>query len=410
MLKKRKNFKLIKHWAGIILLLFSVGVTAQTININGAKGAVVAYSPASSKVYLGSPSLAVLPTGDYVASHDMFGPESSEFVQAVSRIYRSSDKGRTWERIAEIRGAFWSKLFVHRDTLYFIGTDRHHGTVLIRKSPDGGKTWSQPTGYQNGLLIAGEHHCAPTPIIEHNGRLWRAMELAYAPVRVWGKRYGAFMMSAPVDADLLKASSWTISDSLLFDSTYLNGNFHGWCEGNAVVAPDGSVVNVLRVDDRTTFDEKAAIMQVSADGKHLRFDPETGFISFPGGSKKFVIFYDKKSGLYWTLSNYIAKKYLDEVRAYKTRIRSSRVRNTLALCSSPDLYNWKVNTIILQDTSVAKHGFQYVDWHFEGDDIIFLCRTGYDDSLGGANNCHDSNYITFHRIKNFRKLSRKTVE
>jgi len=405
-LKKNFAFNLI----AIMCLILAQAASAQTLNINGAKGSIVAYSPAAEKVYLGSPSLAVLPNGDYVVSHDMFGPESSEFVQAVSRIYRSADKGNTWQRVSEIRGAFWSKLFVHRDTLYFLGTDRHHGTVLIRKSKDGGATWTQPTGYENGLLLAGEYHCAPTPIIEHNGRLWRAMELAYGPVRVWGKRYGTFMMSAPVDADLLKASSWTVSDSLLFDSTYLNGNFHGWCEGNAVVDKNGNIANILRVDDRTTFDEKAAVVQVSADGKHSTFDPKTGFIPFPGGSKKFVVHYDKKSGLYWTLSNYITKHYYDEVSNYPKRIRSSRVRNTLALCTSPDLYNWQVNEIILQDTSVAKHGFQYVDWQFEGDDLIFVCRTAYNDESGGANNCHDSNFITFHRIKNFRKLSDKRVQ
>jgi hypothetical protein len=384
-------------------------VNSQSLKINGNRGSVVAYSAAGTKLYLGSPSLAVLPNGDYVASHDHFGPASSEFVQAQSNIYRSPDKGKTWKRIAGVSGAFWSQLFVHRDTLYFLGTDRHHGTLLIRKSPDGGATWTQPTSFNNGLLLAGEYHCAPTPVIEHNGRLWRAMELAYGPVRIWGKRYGTFMMSAPVDADLLNASSWLSSDSLLFDSTYLNGNFHGWLEGNAVVGPGGNIVNVLRVDDRTTFDEKAAIVSVSADGRHSTFDVKTGFISFPGGSKKFVIRYDAESRLYWTLANYIPRDIYNEVSNYKVRIRSSRVRNTLALCSSPDLVNWNVNEIVLQDTSVAKHGFQYVDWQMEGKDIIFLSRTAYDDETGGANNCHDSNFITFHRITKFRKYKDKQV-
>ena len=43
-------------------------------------------------------------------------------------------------------------------------------------------------------------------------------------------------------------------------------------------------------------------------------------------------------------------------------------------------------------------GFQYVDFEFDGDDIIFLCRT----ALNGAANFHDSNYSTFHRISAFR--------
>ena len=36
----------------------------------------------------------------------------------------------------------------------------------------------------------------------------------------------------------------------------------------------------------------------------------------------------------------------------------------------------------------------------EGEDIIYLCRT----AMNNANNFHDSNYSTFHRIKNFRNI------
>ena len=45
-------------------------------------------------------------------------------------------------------------------------------------------------------------------------------------------------------------------------------------------------------------------------------------------------------------------------------------------------------------------GFQYVDWQFDGDDLIYLVRTAYD----GAHNYHDSNRITFHRLADFRRL------
>src|SRR5690606_5268967 len=221
----------------------------------------------------------------------------------------SADKGKSWKQISEINGAFWSSLFVHKGDLYLLGPDRHHGTVLIRKSTDGGESWTQPTTTQNGLLLKGEFHCAPMPIIEHNGRLWRAMETAHGPILQWGKRYGAMMMSVPVDADLLNAKSWTVSNSLLYDSTYLDGNFGGWLEGNAVVAPNGEMWNMLRVDDRSTLDEKAAIVKISQDGKVASFDPENGFIPFAGGSKKFAIRYDEKSGLYWTLSNIIPDEF-----------------------------------------------------------------------------------------------------
>jgi hypothetical protein len=45
-----------------------------------------------------------------------------------------------------------------------------------------------------------------------------------------------------------------------------------------------------------------------------------------------------------------------------------------------------------------QHAWQYVDWLFDGDDIIYVSRTGWDDS----HNFHDANYMTFHRLRNFR--------
>jgi hypothetical protein len=77
-------------------------------------------------------------------------------------------------------------------------------------------------------------------------------------------------------------------------------------------------------------------------------------------------------------------------------------RNLLSLLVSDDLYNWKVATDLLdyRHESSEKVGFQYVDFEFDGDDIIYLCRTAIND----AHTFHDSNYSTFHRIKDFRKI------
>lgn len=374
-------------------------IFAQTPDFSQVPGVVITHSPAASGQYIGSPSLAILPNGDYVASHDFFGPKSTEHTSAVSRIFGSSDKGTTWRQLAEIDGQFWSKLFVHQNALFLFGTNRHHGNTIIRKSTDGGKTWTSPVDEKNGLLKAGEYHCAPVPLIVHEGRLWRAMEDAHGPPKQWGKRYSAFMMSIPLDANPMVASNWTSSNIMRYDSTYLNNHFNGWLEGNAVVGPDGEILDILRVDDRSTLEEKAAFVQISADGKTATFDPKTDFKAFPGGSKKFTIRYDPTSKRYWTISNYIP----DEVKAANTGKSPASLRNTQALFSSTDLINWKLHEILLSHPEPVKHGFQYVDWLFDGKDIIFLSRTAYDDGLGGAHNNHDANFLTFHRVKRFRK-------
>ncbi|HLT87887.1 MAG TPA: sialidase family protein [Sphingobacterium sp.] len=361
-------------------------------------GQIVCYEPGASQRYIGSPSLVILPNGDYVASHDFFGPQSTEWQQATTRIYTSSDKGKVWRFLTEIHGAFWSSLFVHKGDLYLLGPDRHHGTVLIRKSTDGGQTWTQPTNRENGVLLTGQFHCAPMPVVEYNGRLWRPMETAHGPDLAWGKRYGAMVMSAAIDADLMNAKSWTSSSPLLYDSTYLNGNFTGWLEGNFVVGKDGQMWNILRVDDRTSHEEKAAMVNISEDGKELSFNPESGFIPFDGGSKKFVIKYDAVSDYYYTLANSIPEKYSKQ---YPER-NPAGFRNVLVLRKSKDLKNWEDVKTILEHEDVINHGFQYVDWSFEGDDIIVLSRTAHFDGKANARNNHDANFLTFHRIDRFR--------
>ena len=36
-------------------------------------------------------------------------------------MYRSGDGGLSWQRVAEVYGQIWSKLFVHLGSLYLIG-------------------------------------------------------------------------------------------------------------------------------------------------------------------------------------------------------------------------------------------------------------------------------------------------
>ena len=58
-----------------------------------------------------------------------------------------------------------------------------------------------------------------------------------------------------------------------------------------------------------------------------------------------------------------------------------------------------------QEPGQQRHGFQYVDWLFDGDDLVVVSRTAFDDAEGGAHNYHDANYLTFHRVKDFRSRS-----
>jgi hypothetical protein len=213
------------------------------------------------------------------------------------------------------------------------------------------------------------------------------MEFAPEPERM---TWMAFVMSAPEDSNLLDRCSWTFSDRV----QHL-WSVSQWIEGNVVVGPDGNVVNVLRSNYRgndtwaeSEMKDRAAMLHVSADGKRLTHDREGDLIDMPGGGVKFTIRYDGRSDLYWTLSN-------------KQRDPEAR-RNRLYLASSPDLRRWEVRRLLLAHPDPEKHAFQYVDWVFDGEDIVYVSRTAFDDGEGGAHTFHDANYLTFHRVEGFR--------
>jgi hypothetical protein len=382
----------------LILIFFStsIQINAQTPKVPGI---VVNYVPASTKTFIGSPSICILPNGDYVASNDFFGPASTEHSEALTAVYKSTNQGKSWRKISEIHGQFWSNLFVHNEVLYIMGTWKHHGNLIIRRSVDGGITWSEPSGSANGLLREGEYHTAPMPMVIHKGRIWRAVENARSISQKWGLRYSAMVISASSDADLLNAASWTTTNFLMHNPEYLDGKFGGWIEGNAVVTPEGKLVDFLRVATSEKGRELAAVVNISEDGLTASFDPASGFLDFVGGSRKFSIRYDQKSNRYWTISNMITPEFAG--------MDAGSVRNTLVIKSSADLKSWTVHQVLLHHPDVLKHGFQYIDWQFDGKDIIFLSRTAWDDEFGGADNFHNANYLTFHRISKFRKLQKE---
>ncbi len=368
----------------------------------------VKYQPELAKTYLGSPSILRLPDGALLASHDYFGlpncPRNHEDEESLTSIYRSEDDGVTWVNITHIMNCYWSSLFHHRGSVYILGVSQQYGSIVIRRSDDGGFTWTHPADDKSGLLFRGgpfrqapNYHCAPVPVLEHDGRLYKAFEDADPPVH--GPSFHSCVVSAPVDADLLKASNWTISNKIPFNPAWVPSDWIPperpcWLEGNIVLAPNGELWNILRLNARPMVN-RAVIVKVEDEGREISFNPRTGFIDFPGGGSKFTIRYNNETGLYIALVNNV------------TDPAWPRQRNVLSLSVSEDLLSWRLVKTLIQDRSglspedsARLTGFQYVDWQFDGDDIIYLVRTAY----RGAIRYHDSNRIIFRKLRNFRTL------
>lgn len=356
----------------------------------------VKYQDSSTGIFLGSPSLLRLANGDILASHDYNGPTSN-----TTAVYRSQDDGLTWNHITDITGLFWANLFEHQGTLYFLGTNAGTGvvarTIVICHSTDQGATWSTPVTLFDED-IPGQpvrYHGAPTPVVSYNGRLYRGFEALDTQYN-WTRGYRAFVISAAEGSNLMMPSSWKMSTKARYNEGWDppgSAETTGWIEGNAVISPAGKLVNVIRVNS-VPFVDKAAILRVSDNGDSIAFTPDD-FIDFPGGLHKFVIRKDEITGVYLTMVN------------NNTNTAYPQQRNILSLYGSINLRQWYYLETLMEDdqglpfnVSVAKTGFQYADWQFDGNDLIYLVRTSYD----GAYNYHNANRITFGKVEDFRSL------
>jgi hypothetical protein len=284
------------------------GSAVDHSNPTNVPGTIIDHSDKATRQYLGSPSICILPNGDYVASHDIFGPASGGSTSGTTKIYISKDKGVSWTFVKKLINQHMSNLFYHKDALYLMGIAHVNGNVVIRKSVDNGLTWTNVDNTtKEGHILTCKGHTAPTPTVVHEGRIWRAMESGDGPGG-WPTKYKAFLMSADENANLLDPNSWKVTNSITYDASkkFLNGDFQGWLEGNAVIGPDNKMKNVLRVhanmeSDLSKASERIAIARVN--NENTCEISAKDFTRFPGGAKKFTIRYDSKIKKYFTLSN-----------------------------------------------------------------------------------------------------------
>ena len=114
-----KNRPLLYHRHFVLtlatLLMLGAGqVSGQ--DFSKVPGVVIDHLAASTRDYVGSPSIVILPDGKYIASHDVFGggplPEHTH-------VFESGDRGKSWQKIAELDSLFWPTLFVSKGCLLY---------------------------------------------------------------------------------------------------------------------------------------------------------------------------------------------------------------------------------------------------------------------------------------------------
>lgn len=143
-----------RKFLSIILLTIPYLLLAQTsADLSKVPGVPIVHSPKSSQIYRGTPSIVRLPTGELLASNDVFSDKIS--VPNRTDIFISRDNGKRWNLKSTVDGAYWSTIFYHKGAVYLIGLDTSQGShFAIRKSTDKGTTWTARTVIVEGAVMA----------------------------------------------------------------------------------------------------------------------------------------------------------------------------------------------------------------------------------------------------------------
>ena len=99
--------------------------------------------------------------GALLVTHDYFGtgcPRNHEDEESLTSVYRSEDDGATWINVTHVMNAYWSSLFVHGGAVYLLGVSQQYGSIVIRRSDDGGFRWTHPAD-----RVASSFSPAPRP-------------------------------------------------------------------------------------------------------------------------------------------------------------------------------------------------------------------------------------------------------
>ena len=267
-------------------------------------------------------------------------------------------------------------------------------------------------------------------------------------IDAWGAAEKAVvLLRGSEEADLTKAGSWTLSSPLTFadiipgdrandpaidffgvpfyKQTYPKRSPQapgrsfspmGWAEGNVVQImdpddywydPSGHTFHVFlrALTGMTNYAALAKVvenpdgtmttmLETAPSGKKILFLP------FPGGHLRFHVLFDPQTRLYWLLGNQStdSMRRADRLPADRNDLAFGE-RNRLVLYFSRNMIDWCfAGPVAIGGTQKESRDYACMD--FDGGDLVIIVRSG--DAAG--RNAHDSDLITFHRVRDFRSL------
>lgn len=380
------------------------------------------HSPNSEGLYCYTPWLDKGFNGRIFASFDISGnalpleegPKSDfgDHNGNQMRIYASDDNGATWQEKVRLP-MLHARVFTAGNAVYALG---HSRRLSIAKSLDNGETWSEVFVLDD----AARWHQGSGSYERRNGRIYITMEQQPRLDRWEGG--DPVLMSANEQDDLTKPESWTFSNKMKFqevaDLVPPPGGKRPMCwlessvvfqrdENNIFYDPDfKSMLVILRVNRGRFFDQAMILRGTEkADGslELSTLQDDLGntilYFAFPGAYMKFQIIWDEPSKLYWMTASRTRFSTFSKMENFPHFVQNYDERRRLELYCSKNLFDWcHAGTIAQGATEVESR--HYASLLPVGDDLLVLSRSGDAETK----NSHETNMITLHRVKDFRKL------
>lgn len=418
-----------------------------------SEGVVLIESPDPQRIYTCSPGIVRLPSGRLVVTDGLRGmdgddiadpkycPRAGQFWQGV--VLTSDDRGRTWTRRCRFP-IMHARPFVAAGALYVIG---HAGDLMIMRSDDDGDTWSAPVALTQGQFW----HQAPCNVHRANGCVYLAMERRTGnEIEGWYVgELAPVLMRAPLQADLVQRSAWTLAAELPFGEAlpdargdpaidFFGVPFYecpyprgaevtpgrwcapmGWLETNVVQFTDpdhlwcdptgrtfhlwmrahtggsGYAAIAKVVEEEPGAGAMRTMLETVPSGKTVLFVP------CPGGQMKFHILFDAETRLFWLLSTQAtdSMRRIEQLPDNRYNLPNNE-RRRLQLHFSTNCMDWCFAGLVAAG-SVEQASRHYASMEIDGEDLHVVSRSGNER----ARNAHDGNQVTLHTVRDFRALA-----
>jgi hypothetical protein len=411
----------------------------------------VCESPDPGSISCYSPGLARLQNGRLIATTDFGSSDPNAFTGPLyqrkgtgrswqGKVFTSDDRGRTWQHRHNFP-FMHARPFVAGKSLYVLGQGSE---LMIIRSDDGGRSWSETIR----LTDSPRWHQAPCNVHYANECVYLVMEHRREDdVTTWPVSLNApILMRANVQDDLTKRESWTFATEIAFRDTvpqdeldWFGVPFYdcppprghtpspgrncaplGWLETNVIQFvdpdhywhdPEGKTYH-LWMRAHTGGTGYACVAKVIEQGK----EPGTGdmitmletvpsgkkavYVPCPGGQMKFHVLYDEVTKLYWLLSTQARDSMTRAELLPADRYNlPNNERRRLQLHFSRNMLDWCFAGLVA--VGPAEVGSRnYASMIINEKDLHILSRSGDEN----ASNAHDVNMITFHTVRDFRRL------